>query len=271
MWESVETKQSEIMSTTITANTRKLIASLRQAKYRRKEGMFVIEGTRAVLDTIEFFDVCYLVCTAGWLSEHGSALPKGAGVMLATNQDMERMSSLTTPQGVLAVCRIPDAGEQRDFSADELVIALDTVQDPGNLGTIIRVADWFGVTRIIASEKTVDVWNSKVIQASMGAIARVKVEYCNLVETLSGVSNDVAVYGTFLDGGDFYDSELTTGGIIVMGNEGNGISREVGTLINRRIKIPPFPPERQTVESLNVSMATGIVLSEFRRRALQKR
>jgi len=255
------------MPTPITASTRKLIASLRQAKNRKKEGLFVIEGTRAVLDTAAFFDVSRLVATNGWLEKHGHALPKGMEVLTASPQDVERMSSLTTPQGIMAVCRIPDPAPFVRPDAGELVLALDTVQDPGNLGTIMRVADWFGVTRILASEETADVWNPKVIQASMGAIARVRVTYCNLRETLERECGGVPVYGTFLDGDNIYATELTNGGILVMGNEGNGISDEVGRVVGRRIKIPAYPAGRTAVESLNVSMATGIVLAEFRRRA----
>ena len=250
----------------ITAGLRKSIAQLRQAKHRRKEGLFVLEGTRSVLDTAACFEICHVVATNAWLSEHGPALPAGCDVLVASGADMERMSAVTTPQGVLAVCRIPEYDSERDIADDELVLALDTVQDPGNLGTIIRVADWFGVTRILASEDTVDVWNPKVVQASMGSIARVRVDYCNLKEELSRLGNVMPVYGTFLDGDDVYASELSAGGIVVMGNEGNGISESIGRMINRRLKIPAFPPERQTVESLNVSMATGIILSEFRRR-----
>lgn len=254
---------------TISTSTRKLITSLKQAKHRKDQGLFVVEGTRAVLDTVPFFDVEYLVATSRWIEEYGMGLPGGLpAAMLARTDDMERMSSLTTPQGVLAVCRMPHHDSFAPVSADELVIALDKVQDPGNLGTIMRVADWFGVTRILASEDTVDVYNPKVVQATMGAIARVGVCYCDLRAVLMEAKKDgVAVYGTFLDGENIYSTSLTAGGIVVMGNEGNGISDEIAAVVGNRIKIPAFPPERATVESLNVSMATGITLAEFRRRA----
>ncbi len=138
---------------TISTSTRKLITSLKQAKHRKDQGLFVVEGTRAVLDTVPFFDVEYLVATSRWIEEYGMGLPGGLpAAMLSRTDDMERMSSLTTPQGVLAVCRMPHHDSFAPVSADELVIALDKVQDPGNLGTIMRVADWFGVTRILASE-----------------------------------------------------------------------------------------------------------------------
>lgn len=250
----------------VSASLRKFIASLRQAKSRRAERLFVLEGTRAVLDTIPFFEVVHLVATSQWLELNAGRLPESVPApLVAKNDEMERMSSLATPQGVLAVCRMPEPVAFNGVAQGELVLALDRVQDPGNLGTIIRVADWFGVTHILASADTVDVFNPKVVQATMGAIARVQVIYCeNLAATLEEAATDV--YGTFLDGGNIYDAPLSPGGIVVMGNEGNGISAEVERVVSHRIKIPPFPPQRATVESLNVSMATGIVLAEFRRR-----
>lgn len=256
------------MSQPITAQQRKLIASLKQTKYRRAEQLFVLEGTRAVIDTVPFFTVVYLVATAQWLDEYGNSLPAGMPTPLVAKRDeMERMSSLTTPQGVLAVCRMPEHSGAVVPAKGELLLALDCVQDPGNLGTIMRVADWFGVTRILASTDTVDVYNPKVIQASMGAVARVEVHYCNLAETLQLLSAKMPIYGTFLDGDNIYNAQLSSaGGVIVMGNEGNGISAAVGKCVNSRLKIPTYPSTRETVESLNVSMATGIVLAEFRRR-----
>ena len=254
---------------TLTASTRKLITSLKSARHRREERLFVIEGTRAVTDTAGFFDVAFLVATAAWPDEHAAALPPAIGrVAVAKNDDIARMSSLNTPQGVIAVCRMPEAPEMPELLApDELVLALDKVQDPGNLGTIIRVADWMGVRRILASADTVDVYNPKVVQATMGAIARVEVIYTDLPAALARLGQETPVYGTFLDGANIYDSPLSRGGIVVMGNEGNGISDEVGALVSRRLLIPPYPADSATVESLNVSVATAITLAEFRRRA----
>lgn len=252
----------------ISASGRKLIASLKQSRHRREQGLFVIEGTRAVLDTVPFFEVEHFVATSGWLEAHAGEIPPGMPpATVARNEDMERMSSLSTPQGVLAVCRIPEPEGEYGFDPEELVLALDRVQDPGNLGTIIRVADWFGVTRILASEDTVDLYNPKVVQATMGALARVKVEYCSLAAVLTQAGGrGIPVYGTFLDGDNLYAAPLTPGGIVVMGNEGNGISDGIGSLVSCRVKIPAYPPGRVAVESLNVSMAAGITLAEFRRR-----
>jgi TrmH family RNA methyltransferase len=151
---------------------------------------------------------------------------------------------------------------------NSLVLALDRVQDPGNLGTIIRVADWMGVDTIIASRDTVDVFNPKVVQATMGAIARVKVHYVDLPQFLSSLT-DIPIYGTFLDGTNIYTTPLSPTGIVIMGNEGQGISPEVEKLVNAKILIPSYPPERPTSESLNVATATAITLAEFRRQLLK--
>jgi TrmH family RNA methyltransferase len=146
---------------------------------------------------------------------------------------------------------------------------LDSVQDPGNLGTIIRVADWYGIENIVCGEGTVDAFSPKTVQATMGALSRVKVHYTNLKEYIIACrGKNIPVYGTFLDGDDMYEIPLSSNGVIVMGNEGNGISRELDELISDRLYIPSFPADRETSESLNVAMATGIVCAEFRRRLL---
>jgi TrmH family RNA methyltransferase len=265
LWELKEIMQSE----NLTAATRKLIASLKQSRHRRETGLFVIEGTRSVLDSASLFEVEYLIATSAWVDEFGSQLPKGLPqVQIARRDDIERMSSLSTPQGVMAVCKIPAAKPvPTRLANDELILALDRVQDPGNLGTIIRVADWMGVTTILASTDTVDLYSPKVVQSTMGSLARVNVIYVNLPEVLAQLGKNAAVYGTFLDGDNIYSGELTQGGIVVMGNEGNGISREVEATVTQRIRIPSYPEHRDTVESLNVSIATAITLAEFRRRA----
>lgn len=258
------------MSQPVTASQRKFIASLRKASVRREEGLFVIEGTRSVVDAAGCFEVVTLVATSRWLQEHGSELPAGLPEPLTAKPDeLERMSAVTTPQGVLAVCRLPEPAPLTLPEEGELMLALDHVQDPGNLGTVVRIADWFGIRRIVASPDTVDLFNPKVIQSTMGAVARVKVAYTSLPEYLAQAAREgVKVYGTFLDGADIYAAPLTPGGIVVMGNEGNGISPEVGATVTSRIKIPSFPPGETTVESLNVGMATAITVAEFRRRVL---
>ena len=148
----------------------------------------------------------------------------------------------------------------------QLCLALDGIQDPGNLGTIVRVADWFGVKHIFCSDNTCDVWNPKTVQATMGGISRVRVHYFNLPQLLASLPAEVPVYGTSLQGDDLWTAPLTAQGIVVMGNEGNGMTEEVKAFCQRQLLIPPYPTNRQTIESLNVGMATGIVLAEFRRR-----
>ncbi|MCQ2208297.1 MAG: RNA methyltransferase [Paludibacteraceae bacterium] len=143
---------------------------------------------------------------------------------------------------------------------------LDRVQDPGNLGTIIRIADWFGIRNIVCSNDTVDVFNPKTVQATMGALARVKVHYADLVPFLKSLPNDFPVFGTFLEGDNIYQMDLPQKAVIIMGNEGNGISKEVGQLVNKKLFIPSFPPNEPTSESLNVAVATAITCAEFRRR-----
>ena len=152
---------------------------------------------------------------------------------------------------------------------NDLILALDGVQDPGNMGTILRIADWFGIREVVCSEHTADCFNPKVVQATMGAIARVRVHYLPLTEWLAqAVQAGVSVYGTFLDGETIYDAPLTTGGIVVMGSEGKGVSAQVAALVTHRLYIPSFPAGVPTSESLNVATATAIVCSEFRRRCL---
>lgn len=244
---------------------RKKLASLRSVKGRRAEGLFVVEGTRSVLDTLGLFDCEMIVATAQWLDAHRCELPDVA-IYQCKATDMERISSLSTAPSVLAVCRIPE--RRLADPHGKLSVALDGVQDPGNLGTIIRACDWFGVDTIYCSRDTVDVFNPKVVQSTMGALSRVAVHYVDLPDFLAR-NSDMPLYGTFLDGANLYQSQLSAEGIIVMGNEGNGVSAAVAALLSRRLYIPPFPAVAHShVESLNVSMATSIVLAEFRRRLI---
>lgn len=178
---------------------------------------------------------------------------------------MERMTALSTAPAVVAVYDIPSPCTKLAGIADKnLVLALDTIQDPGNLGTIMRVADWMGVETIICSRETVDVYSPKVVQATMGAISRVSVIYGNLPEMITEV-NSPAIYGTFLNGENINTTQLENRGIIVIGNEGRGISDTVAALVNRRITIPSYPAGRVTSESLNAAVATAITLAAFRR------
>ena len=257
----------------------KWIKSLEMRKYRLQHNAFVAEGPKLVGELLPYFTPLYIAATKEWLEDNSKFNLQSSifncPVDEVNQQELERASLLRTPQSVLAVFLITPSKPPRveafgslpiggDGEGSSLYLALDGVQDPGNTGTILRIADWFGIRDILCSEGTADVYNPKCVQACMGALARVKVHYCNLAEVLENAK--MPVYGTFLDGTDIYKEELSDSGIIVMGNEGNGISSEVAKHITRRLLIPNYPKGSSTTESLNVAVATGIVCAEFRRR-----
>ena len=246
----------------ISKNKIKYIRSLELKKNRNKEGKFVAEGFKVVDDLLALQPADLIVATQEWL--HGKHLADQTEVIEVTEEELKKVSFLQHPQQVLAVFRQAQDG---DFSINtqELSLALDGVQDPGNLGTIIRIADWFGITHIYCSQDTADVYNPKVVQATMGSIARVKVEYGNLLGLVESLPADVPVYGTLLDGDNIYQQQLENRGLIVMGNEGKGISPALAKKVNHRLLIPNFPEGRATADSLNVAIATAITCSEFRR------
>ena len=249
----------------ISKNQLKYIRQLEQKKYRRREGVFVAEGTKVVGDLLQRYRPEAVFATADWQA------PAGITPQLVTDDELRRISFLQHPQQVLALFPLPVNSKPSTVNSkpstpnSELSLALDGVQDPGNLGTIIRIADWFGISTIICSEDTVDAWNPKVVQATMGSIARVNIIYLNLPDFLDTLPADFPVYGTFLDGENIYTQELTPHGLIIMGNEGNGISDAVRQRVNRRLLIPDFH-NGDTADSLNVAIATAITCSEFRRR-----
>ncbi len=242
----------------------KWIKSLEMRKYRLQEKAFVAEGPKLVGELLPYSTPLYIAATKDWLDANRHLLRAVKEVDEVSQTELERASLLRTPQSVLAVMPIPERRLDISSLQKKLVIALDSVQDPGNLGTILRIADWFGIHEVLCSEGTADVYNPKCVQSCMGALARVKVFYCNLPEVLGQV--EMPVFGTFLDGTDIYKEELSGEGIIVMGNEGNGISQPVAKLVNRRLYVPNYPKGSLTTESLNVAVATGIVCAEFRRR-----
>lgn len=249
----------------ISKNKIKFIRSLEQKKFRKENGVFLAEGNKLVSDLSDFFKCKILVATQQWLDSNRNIIADEK--IYVEKDELSRVSLLKTPQDVLAVFEIPSYTLSMDCPRNELCLALDDVQDPGNLGTIIRIADWFGIKYIYCSHGTADAFSPKTVQATMGALARVKLHYCNIKELISSL-NDVPVFGTFLDGDSIYNNTLSSNGLIVMGNEGNGISKEVSELINRRILIPNYPQGNETTDSLNVAVATAIVCSEFRRRQL---
>lgn len=244
----------------ISKNQIKFIKQLELKKYRKREGLFVAEGPKVVGDLLKRF-----------LPEAIYSTPAYQGAVETTevtDDELRRISFLQHPQQVLALFPIPESPtpeSQIPILHSQLSLALDGVQDPGNLGTIIRVADWFGIETIYCSEDTADAYNPKVVQATMGSIARVNIIYIKLEELIGALPPSYPVYGTLLDGNDIYQQPLTEHGLIVMGNEGNGISDTIRQRVNHRLLIPSFR-QGDTAESLNVAIATAITCSEFRRR-----
>lgn len=237
------------------------IRSLQDKRNRDAEGLFLAEGAKLVEE------IASSKLTIRRIYTTRTDL-KGANVEVIDSKTMERLSGLKTASDTLAVVEQPRYRLSLRSLTKSLVLALDGVQNPGNLGTIIRLADWFGVEDILCSKECADCFNPKVIQATMGAILRVRIHYVdNLAELLSEASKEgMPIYGTLLDGDNIYGTTLTPTGIIVMGNEGRGLSQECRRVVTHRLLIPAYPANRPTSESLNVAMATGITLSEFRRR-----
>lgn len=249
----------------LSKNKVKYIRSLELKKFRTQHHAFVAEGNKLVADLLPYFTCELLVAKPCWMATQGD-IPAGE-LLVAEGDDLGKASLMKTPQDVLAVFRQPQWLLAEADPTAELILALDGVQDPGNLGTIIRLADWFGIRHIVCSEDTVDVFNPKTVQATMGALARVKVHYTDLAAYLSRQAEQaVPLYGTFLDGENLYTKTLSATGILVMGNEGNGIREEIEALIEEKLYIPNYPPHAETSESLNVAIATAVICAEFRRR-----
>jgi len=252
----------------ITRNQIKLIRQLEQKKFRCREGLFVAEGPKVVGDLMRRWIPASVFAVDSYMpptAADGSPLYNTSDIQRITDDELRRISFLQHPQQVLALFPIPVSHvTPRPTAHSSLTLALDGVQDPGNVGTIIRLADWFGIDTIVCSEETADAWSPKVIQATMGSIARVNVVYTDLAAYIDALPQDMPVYGTLLDGNNIYDQELTDRGVIVMGNEGNGLTNEIRRRVTRRLLIPSYRAE--TAESLNVAIATAIVCAEFRRR-----
>lgn len=234
----------------------KYVKSLSQKKFRDKDGVFVVEGEKLVSEALASgFEVLKLYRR----DEIGEAA-------------MSRITALNSPSPVLAIVRQPDL-PAFEMPSSGLFLALDGIRDPGNLGTILRLADWFGISNVFASEDTVEVYNPKVVQSTMGAIFRVRLRYCPLPELCSKFTEAGGkVYGTFLDGENIYGKLLETGqkapALVITGSEAHGISPSVAACVSDRLFIPPYPADDPGSESLNAAVATAITLAEFRRRAL---
>lgn len=267
----------------ISKKTVSLIRSLEQKKGRQREGLFVAEGPKVVGDILlsGAYVPRLLAATEEWMSLAKQLTSRDAygqcQWLTVTDDELRRASLLQHPQQVVGVFAIPPSAGKPDVGAQELALALDGVQDPGNMGTIVRIADWFGINSIICSSDTVDIYNPKVVQATMGSIARVAVSYVDLQAFIASLPTGAPVYGTVLDGNDIYQEKLTPNGLVVLGNEGNGISLGVRQMVNRRLTIPRFSHDglasnlqsaaaEPHADSLNVAMAAAIVCSEFRRR-----
>lgn len=248
----------------LSRNKIKYIHSLKEKKFRDKFHVFVAEGDKLVKDLLPAFECELLVATDEYIKFLNSDVHNISEIVICSRTEIERISFLKNPQHVLAIFKKQSESFDSEALYQKLSLALDGIQDPGNLGTIIRLADWYGIENIFCSEDTVDVYNPKVVQATMGALARVKVKYLNLADWLFRLS-DIPVYGTFLDGMNIYETDITENGIIIMGNEGNGIRPEISNFVTKRLFIPNYPQGKVTSESLNVSMAAAIICSEFRR------
>lgn len=231
----------------------KLITSLKQKKNRIQNGLFVAEGIKTIKELLQSQLKLQNLYTTEAFFENNSA------ETLISTTDLKRISFLKTPNKALAIFKIPLS---KNITESGLIVALDAIRDPGNLGTIIRLCDWFGVTELVCNNETVDCFNPKVIQATMGSITRVNISYVNLATFLK--NSDLPVFGAFMEGVKVYDKKMPTQGILVMGNEANGISKDIEAIITEKISIPRFGI-LQATESLNVATATAILLSEFRR------
>lgn len=243
----------------------KLIRSLELKKFRNEQNAFVAEGNKLVADMLPAFECSLLIAKPSWMATQGDIPAKE--LLEADDDDIRKASFLKNPQDVLAVFRRPAWSLEEADPGTQLVLALDGIQDPGNLGTIIRLADWFGIEHIVCSLDTADVFSPKTVQATMGALTHVKVHYTDLPAYLEKQAKQgTALYGTFLDGENIYAKDLKETGIIIMGNEGNGIRPETETWVNERLYIPNYPVDRETSESLNVAIATAVICAEFRRR-----
>ena len=238
----------------LSKNKIKLIRSLNLKKHRDESGFFIVEGEKMIQEAIDIFpDLIEFIC----FTEKSCFLDQSFRfpAFLIKEEELKSISSMNSPNKSLIVLKKPNL---TSFDSP-FKLVLDNVQDPGNMGTIMRLADWFNVKEIICSKDTVDIYNAKVVQSSMGAIFRIPVTYCNLAEYLTNYSGKI--YGALLEGKNIYKEQTTLNGLLILGNEGNGISEKIKPFITDPITIPRFGQ----AESLNVSIATGILLSEFHR------
>jgi TrmH family RNA methyltransferase len=251
----------------ISKNSIKLINSLANKKNRIKESLFLVEGDKMVAEVLESkFAVEKLYATNSFIVKNKPKIKNEKVVTEVTREDIEKASLMKNPQNSIALCKLPAEKELPIKIDSDLGIFLDEIQDPGNLGTIIRICDWFGIEHLFCSPKTADLFNPKVIQSSMGSFCRVNVWYTAFEPVVELASkSEMKILGAFLDGENIYRQNFSTRILLVMGNEGNGISPEIEKMIEKRIKIPEFNKNPKSAESLNVSVATAIICSEIKR------
>lgn len=251
------------MDYSISKNKISFIHSLERKKERLESKCFVAEGPKVVGDLMQRYHCRYLVAIDEWLQANTKVVADE--IYTVKEEELLRASLMKTPQQVLAIFEQKDMPFDVSLPSTSLCLALDNVQNPGNLGTIVRLADWFGIEHIICSPDCADIYNPKTVQATMGAMAHVQIHYTSLETLIGGLFPEIPVYGTLLDGNNIYKEKLTDHGIIIMGNEGRGIRPELEKRVNRRLYIPNYPEGRVTTDSLNVAVATAIVCAEFRR------
>lgn len=260
----------------VTKNIIKYVHSLALKKYRDREHAFVAEGAKVVGDLLAQWPCKWLFATVEQMErwEESGIMIRAERVEIVTQDELRKLSCLSSPATAVAVFSIPllnnDMDELAELPKRELCLALDCVQDPGNLGTIIRIADWFGIKHIFVTRDTADPFSPKVIQATMGAVTRVRVHVLDLEAFLRSLPADIPVCGTFLHAPSIYDADIPQNGVIIMGNEGNGISPSIAEAVNKKVLIPRYrvaDDEGGGVDSLNVAIATAIVCAEIRRRS----
>lgn len=254
----------------ISKNTIKRIHSLSHKKYRKKENLFLVEGDKNVVDLLgSEIKVLQLFATQTFLSENKAEAASAEEVSEVSFSEIKKASLQKNPQNSIALCKIPDQNNIPEKLEKNLSLYLDGIQDPGNLGTILRTGDWFGVEYIFCSTDTADIYNPKVVQASMGSICRTNVVYLPFekLKRLADVSN-AQIMGAFLDGVSIFEEDFQNKNILVLGNEGNGIRKDIESFIDNKIMIPHFSKNTNKAESLNVAIATGIICAELRRQQL---
>ncbi len=251
----------------ISRNQIKHITSLKHKKFRDENNSFIVEGDKMVRELVDSeFKIELIFATKEWINtcDFNTITKKSGEIIEVSNKELERISLLKTPNKVLAVAKKHASSYNINDISKQLTIVLENIQDPGNLGTILRTADWFGIKSVFCSSGSADIFNHKTVQASMGAIFRINVHYVDLTNFVYLLSkkNTISVFGTFLDGNNIYKQNLPDKGMIVFGNESKGISVELSKLIENKLNIPSFSPE---AESLNIASAVAIVCSEFKR------